>query len=94
MTKYESGKEGKTKDFKREKQLDKELLYLQDPVKLAENTKSLLHNDDNAKALEIVRLASKRTSCTVSWNHVIDYEMSKGRIQKAVKIYNEVRGAN
>ncbi len=77
-------------EFRKKKDLDRELIYLQDPLKLAENTIALLRNDDNEKALDLVRLASKQTPCTVSWNHVVDYEMSKGRIQKAVKTYNEV----
>lgn len=77
-------------DFKKKKELDREILYLQDPLKLAENTIALLRKDDNEKALDLVRAASKQIPCTVSWNHVVDYEMSKGRIQKAVKIYNEV----
>lgn len=73
--------------------MGKELVWLQDPVKLAENTISLLRNDDHEKALDTVRLASKKESCTVSWNHLIDYDMSKGKVQKAVKIYNEVGGS-
>ncbi|KAI4121235.1 MAG: hypothetical protein LQ338_006475 [Usnochroma carphineum] len=78
-------------ELRKQSRLDKELVWLQDPLKLAENTISLLRNNDDEKALETVRMASKRTPCTVSWNHIIDYEMSKGRCQKAVKIYNEVR---
>ncbi|KAL8995458.1 MAG: hypothetical protein Q9169_004799 [Polycauliona sp. 2 TL-2023] len=78
-------------DFKKEKELDRELIYLQDPVKLAENTIALLREDDNQKALELTRRASKQLPCTVSWNHLVDYEMSKGRIKKAVTIYNEMK---
>ncbi|KAL8733436.1 MAG: hypothetical protein Q9166_002062 [cf. Caloplaca sp. 2 TL-2023] len=77
--------------LKRKRNLDRELLYLRDPLKLAENTIALLRNNDNEKALELVRMASKKIQCTVSWNHLVDYEMSKGRIQKAVKIYNEMK---
>ena len=71
--------------------LEKELVYLKDPVKLADHTVGLLRQSDSPKALEIVRLGSKRMQCTVSWNHVIDYEMSKGRVNRAMKLYNEVR---
>ncbi|KAL8924429.1 MAG: hypothetical protein Q9208_004037 [Pyrenodesmia sp. 3 TL-2023] len=81
----------KALDLTKEKRLGKELVWLQDPLKLAENTISLLKDDKSAKAIDIVRMASKKASCVVSWNHLIDYEMSKGRAQKAVKIYNEVR---
>ncbi|KAI4107401.1 MAG: hypothetical protein L6R37_001632 [Teloschistes peruensis] len=72
------------------RELQRELTFLEDPLKLAENTIKLLRKDDTEKALEIVRLASKRTSCVVSWNHIIDYQMSKGWIQPAEKVYNEV----
>ncbi|KAL8690177.1 MAG: hypothetical protein Q9218_004327, partial [Villophora microphyllina] len=78
-------RERKTRDLRHE------LTYLQDPLKLAENTVNLLRKDDDAKALEIVRLASKATPCSVSWNHIIDYQMSKGKVQLAEKIYNEMK---
>ncbi|KAL8774504.1 MAG: hypothetical protein Q9209_000877 [Squamulea sp. 1 TL-2023] len=86
-----SGPEDNATEFKKKKHLSRELIYLQDPLKLAENTIALLREDDNHKALDLVRLASKQTPCTVSWNHLVDYEMSKGRTQKAVKIYNEMK---
>ena len=70
--------------------LELELRWLKDPVRLADHTVKLLRQDDFAKALEIVRLASKDVECTVSWNHLIDYEMSKARVSMAVKLYNEV----
>ena len=66
-----------------------ELRWLKDPLKLADHTVSLLREDDVEKALEIVRLASKDVQCTVSWNHLIDYEMSKARVNNALKLYNE-----
>ena len=59
-------------------------------MKLADHTVKLLRDDDFLKALELVRLASKDVECTVSWNHLIDYEMSKARVTEAVKLYNEV----
>ena len=70
--------------------LAKELQFLQDPLRLAENTVSLLQRNEYDKSLEIVRLASKDISCTVSWNHLINYDMSKGDIRKAHKLYLEV----
>ncbi|KAL8900708.1 MAG: hypothetical protein Q9207_005560 [Kuettlingeria erythrocarpa] len=71
--------------------LEKELVWLQDPLKLAENTIGLLKENKSEKAIDIVRMASKNVPCSVSWNHLIDYEMSKGSIQKAIKIYNEMK---
>ena len=70
--------------------LELEVRWLKDPVKLADHTVKLLREDDFRKALEIVRLASKHMECTVSWNHLIDYKMSKAKVTDAVKLYNEV----
>ena len=64
--------------------------WLKDPLKLGDHTVSLLRADNFQKALEIVRIASRDVECTVSWNHLVDYEMSKGRVQNATKVYNEV----
>ena len=72
------------------KSLEQELRWLKDPLKLAEKVITLLRKDEFQKALELVRLASKDIQCTVSWNHLVDYEMSKGRVTNASKIYNEV----
>ena len=74
----------------KKKSLEEELRWLKDPLKLGDNTVALLRQDEFQKALELVRLASKDIQCTVSWNHLVDYEMSKGRVTNASKIYNEV----
>lgn len=71
--------------------LEQELRFLRDPLKLAENTVILLKNGQDEKAGQLVRMASKSMACTVSWNHMIDYEMSKGRVSRAMTIYNDVR---
>lgn len=71
--------------------LQLELRHLKDPLKLAEHVVNLLRHDENSKALELVRLNSKNAACTVSWNHLIDYEMHKGGASKAVSLYNEVK---
>ena len=76
----------------KKKSLEEELRWLKDPLKLGDNTVDLLRKDEFQKALELVRLASKDIECTVSWNHLVDYEMSKGRVTNASKIYNEVIG--
>lgn len=70
--------------------LEQEVRWLKDPLKLAEHTVGLLRQDDLSKALAIVRMASKDVECTVSWNHLIDYEAGKGSLSNAVKLYNEV----
>ena len=81
----------KRQQFKRT-DLKRELPFLRDPLKLADHILGLLRQDEEKKALEMVRLASRRKAAfTVSWNHLVDYEMSKGRVSNAVKIYNEVQ---
>ena len=70
--------------------LQREIRWLKDPLKLADHTVELLRGDDFEKALEIVRLASKYAGCTVSWNHLIDYKMNRAQFAVAVKLYNEV----
>lgn len=74
----------------RKSNLERELRYLKDPLKLADHTRDTLRNGEEKKALETIRAASGDVQCTVSWNHLIDYEMTKGRVNAAVKMYNEV----
>ncbi|MCJ1243228.1 hypothetical protein MMC30_000425 [Trapelia coarctata] len=71
--------------------LERELRYLTDPLKLAQNTLDLLRRDEHVKALELVRLASRKMPCTVSWNHIIDYDMNKDKVNAAWKTYNEMK---
>lgn len=70
--------------------LSKHPVYGSDPVKLAEYIRKALKGDDFETALAVVRAASKGLSCTVSWNHLIDWQMSKGKMNAALKTYNEV----
>ena len=74
--------------------LEREVRWLKDPVKLADHTVNLLRKDQFQKAVEIVRLASKHSECTVSWNHLIDYEMSTAKVDDAFKLFNEVSSHN
>ena len=70
--------------------LKKELLYLQDPLQLADKTLHLLNQGDYQKALEMVRVAGNNFKCTVSWNHLINDNMNHGNIAWAIKLYNDV----
>ncbi|KAJ9663588.1 hypothetical protein H2201_005549 [Coniosporium apollinis] len=76
---------------KDERALRKELEYLKDPLELANYVRKMLAQGKEQKAADIVRLASKDRQCTVSWNHLIDYEMSKGRVNAAFKTYNDMK---
>ena len=66
--------------------LQKELRFLKDPLKLAEHTVRLLHRGETEKAYELVKLSSKSLACTVSWNHLMDYEMAKGSAANAMRM--------
>lgn len=80
-----------------ERRVRKELKYLKDPLALADRVRSLLKDatvPEPLKAYSMVRIASRTIQCTVAWNHVMDFEMSKGRISVAMKAYNEVSGCH
>lgn len=70
--------------------LEIELRWLKDMRKFGDHTSSLLQKDDFRKAHELVKLASKKFDCTVSWNHLINYEMGNGRVANAVNLFNDV----
>lgn len=69
-----------------------------DALKLAQSVLDKLKADDAAKALEMIRLSekmpgiqgSKSVDSVVSWNHVMDYYMSKSLTREAFKVFNEV----
>jgi hypothetical protein len=66
------------------------LKQLQDPLKLASFVRKTLEEEDFEKALLYVRSASKNVQCVVSWNHLIEWQFSKGLLNPAIKTYNEV----
>lgn len=67
------------------------LRYLKnDPVKLADFVRDTLRDGDFDTALAAVREASKSTPCVVSWNHIVDYQLSQGMMRAAIKTFNEV----
>ncbi|KAI9673412.1 MAG: hypothetical protein M1817_002874 [Caeruleum heppii] len=68
-----------------------ELRYLKDPLKLADHVRLSLRNGDFDKTQELVRLASKNQLCTVSWNHLVNYQLSEGKLAAALKTYNEMK---
>ena len=68
----------------------KHLKYLKDPLKLAEHVRRTLREGDVDTTLAVVRGASKSMQCTVSWNHLIEWHLSQGKMKAAIRIYNEV----
>lgn len=67
------------------------LSYLNDPLKLADFVRQALRKDDFAFAEEIVRAASKNTLCVVSWNHLVEWQLSKGKMNAAISTFNEMK---
>jgi len=70
--------------------VQKQLQHLKDPLKLADYVVRRCQNGAFDEAQEVARAASKNMACTVSWNHLIDYQMSQGKMNSAFKTYNEV----
>ncbi|KAI1155062.1 hypothetical protein F4825DRAFT_460047 [Nemania diffusa] len=69
----------------------KELQYLGDPLHIANRIRIALHKGDFELAADITRQASKTLPVTVSWNHLIDYQLENGRMHAALKLYNEMK---
>ncbi|KAI0976205.1 hypothetical protein F4678DRAFT_456528 [Xylaria arbuscula] len=69
----------------------KELQYLGDPLHIANRVRLALNKDNFDLAADITRQASRTHSVTVSWNHLIDYQLQNGRIHSALKLYNEMK---
>lgn len=71
--------------------IQQHLKYLNDPVKLAHFVnKTLNSNGDFDFVRELVRAASKNSLHIVSWNHLVGYQMSQGKMNAAISTYNEV----
>ena len=71
--------------------LKSELKYLTDPLKLANHVQHVLEHDDVDKALALVRLSSRAVANIVSWNHLLDWHMKKGKTKAAFDVYNEMK---
>lgn len=85
-----ANRQARTKMSEDKYALRKELLYLNDPLKLADHVRQRLREDEFHKTLAIVRGASATVQCTVSWNHLIDWQLNKGKMNDAIKTFNEV----
>lgn len=73
-----------------DKIIDQHLIYLKDPLKLAEFIRKTLRDGDFDTAQKVVRAASKDVQCIVSWNHLVDWQVTQGKLNAAIKTYNEV----
>ncbi|KAL2068272.1 hypothetical protein VTL71DRAFT_16370 [Oculimacula yallundae] len=72
-------------------EIRKHLTYLNDPLKLADFVRQTLRRDEFEFAQEIVRAASKNTMCVVSWNHLVEWQLSRGKMNAAISTYNEMK---
>jgi hypothetical protein len=70
--------------------IDQHLIYLKDPLKLADFIRKTLRDGEFETAQKIVRAASKDIQCIVSWNHLVDWQVTQGKLNAAIKTYNEV----
>jgi len=83
------------KDY-RARAMQREATFLVDPLKLAETVVEKLRASRLDDALALVRASEKSregmpVDNIVSWNHIIDYLMSKDSPNMAWKVYNEVQ---
>lgn len=73
-----------------EREASLHLKFLKDPVKLAQFVRETLREDKYELAQSIVNEASSRMASVVSWNHIIEWYLSKGKMNAALKCYNDV----
>jgi hypothetical protein len=59
-------------------------------MKLAQRVLDVLRKNDFDRAESLVHAASKSTQCTVSWNHLINWQMRHGKAKSAIRTYNDV----
>ncbi|KAG8632075.1 hypothetical protein KVT40_001215 [Elsinoe batatas] len=78
-------------DERHEKNLRRELRYLQDPAKLDESVRRHLTKNDLSKALNLLRLSSPYMKCVVGWNALVEYLAQRREYAAAFKIYNEMK---
>ncbi|KAK4668835.1 uncharacterized protein QC764_710960 [Podospora pseudoanserina] len=77
--------------LKVKKVVKKHLQYLKDPLHIGNHVKKALAAGNWDEALMMTRMASVDTKVEVSWNHLIDYQLDKGRLQAAIKTFNEMK---
>ena len=61
-----------------------------DPWLVAQYVEKALARDAFDEALLLVQKASRGKQMVVAWNHLIDYQLSKQQVKRALKIYNDV----
>ncbi|KHO00836.1 pentatricopeptide repeat protein [Metarhizium album ARSEF 1941] len=75
---------------KLQRAVNKHLSYMQDPWKIARHVDQTLAKDRFDEALLLTQRASKDRQVVVAWNHLIDYQLEKQHLKKAITLFNEV----
>lgn len=88
---FDSSKSELAIDTATKRALQKELQFLPDPAKLADHILYTLRCEKRDKAIMLARMASKEGSCVVAWNHIVNWHMQKGRVNEALKLFNEMK---
>lgn len=76
---------------KLQRAVNKHLDYMDDPWKIAQHVGQTLARDRFDEALLLTQRASKDRQVVVAWNHLIDYQLERQHLKKAIKLFNEVR---
>lgn len=76
---------------KLERAAKKNLQYLDDPWKLGQYVSDALAKGRFDEALLLTQKSSSRGQMSVSWNHLINYQLEQQQLRKAIQLYNEVR---
>ncbi|KAM0274432.1 hypothetical protein ACHAQH_007840 [Verticillium albo-atrum] len=64
---------------------------MDDPFVIAQHVHRTLAKDRYDEALLLVQKASKTAQCVVSWNHLIDYQMKKQKLNAAIRLLNDMK---
>ncbi|KAJ3474102.1 hypothetical protein NLG97_g9991 [Lecanicillium saksenae] len=73
------------------KAIAKQMEYIQDPWVLGKYIEDLLGKDKFDDAIMTVQLASKKMEAVVSWNQLIDYQLSRDKMKIALGIFNDMK---
>ncbi|KAF5138546.1 Pentatricopeptide repeat-containing protein 2, mitochondrial [Metarhizium anisopliae] len=76
---------------KLQRAVNKHLDYMDDPWKIAQHVGQTLAKDRFDEALLLTQRASKERQVVVAWNHLIDYQLERQHLKKAIKLFNEMK---
>ncbi|KAK8114806.1 pentatricopeptide repeat protein [Apiospora kogelbergensis] len=79
-------------DKKMQRAVNHRLALMDDPYHIAKDVLLTLAKDryDEAKFM-VAKASGKKKNLTVSWNHLIDYQMRHQRLNGAIKLFNEMK---